>query len=79
MPFDFALDREITQCYQHWLTNAEIRLRQLELQEGKGCHPTATDLFRQRLEEVREILAERLRDERMAHERAELIQENGDR
>ena len=50
-----------------------------DLQEGKGCIPDTADEFRRRLEEAREALGERLRDERSAQDRAELIAENGDR
>ena len=77
--FDPCFDRRITQRYAHWVTNAEIRLRQLDLQEEKGCFPDTADEFRRRLEEAREALGERLRDERSAQDRAELIAENGDR
>ena len=79
VPFDPSFDRRITQRYSNWVTNAEIRLRQLDLQEGKGCSLDTADAFRRRLEEAREALGERLRDERSAKDRAELIAENGDR
>jgi hypothetical protein len=77
--FDPAFDRRITNRYEHWVANAEIRLRQLGMQEEKGCRLDRADEFRHRLEEAREALGERLRDERSASDRAELIVENGDR
>ena len=77
--FDPSFDRRITQRYANWVTNAEIRLRQLDSKEGKGCSLDTADTFRRRLEEAREALGERLRDERFAKDRAELIAENGDR
>jgi hypothetical protein len=79
MAFDFGFDRSITRRYQQWVANAQLRLRQLELQEEKGCSPEGADAFRRCLEEARETLGERLRDERSARDRAALIAENGDR
>ena len=77
--FDPAFDRRITQRYEHWVINAEIRLRQLDMQEEKGCRPNSAGEFRRRLEEAQEALGERIRDERSARDRADLIAENGDR
>ena len=64
-PFNFELDQDITRRYQKWVTNARVRLKQLQIQEKeKECYPESADEFRQRLDEVEEHLLERIQDER---------------
>jgi hypothetical protein len=65
-PFNFEFDRELTRRYQKWVTRASSRLKQLQIQEEKGCHPESAGVFRQQLEEVEEHLLERTQDEQSA-------------
>jgi hypothetical protein len=63
VPFDVQVDKEITRPYRNWVLNAKLCLRQLELQEAKGCHPDSAAPFRDRLSEAEEILLVRSQDE----------------
>jgi hypothetical protein len=65
-----GVSREITRRLRSWIANAEVRLRQLQLQEEKGCPLAVADEFRRSIEEARTDLARRLSSEEADEEEA---------
>jgi hypothetical protein len=75
VPFDFDLDREITECYRKWMRNAAVRLEQIRMQREIGCDPATARDFERRVEEVDEALQMRIRSEGAALARYRMLHE----
>ena len=75
IPFDFELDRAITECYRKWMKNAAVRLEQIAMQRDIGCDPGTAGEFEKCIAEVKEKLKARIRSEAAARARYQMLHE----
>jgi|HubBroStandDraft_6_1064221.scaffolds.fasta_scaffold258083_2 hypothetical protein len=72
-PYDSQVDRLFFQKYREWLKQAEVRSKQLEMQESGGCHPASSAEFRQWFEEIDDKVRMRARADIGAEARRQML------